>query len=183
MYETDSVSRELMRRCTLSTWLPSCAYLWVAWPGEDFSDPRVKAGVLLATTGTGGTDLSPFAAEHFPFMSPSFADMTTPTLVIAGDKDQSPLSLRGPDWFTHPYHLSPGSKSLLTLFEAEHSLGGVTGYSVTETTDESPERVALIQRVTATYLRSALFPGDAGWATATAKLMSSTTALGRVESK
>lgn len=27
-----------------------------------------------------------------------------------------------------PYHLSPGSTSLLTLFGAEHSLGGITGY-------------------------------------------------------
>src|SRR3954452_20690213 len=42
---------------------------------EDFSDPRVQAGVLLAVTGRGGADLSPFAAEHFPFMSPDFATM------------------------------------------------------------------------------------------------------------
>ena len=35
-------------------------------PGEDFSDSRVRAGVLLATTGEGGSALSPFAAEHFP---------------------------------------------------------------------------------------------------------------------
>lgn len=53
-------------------------------PGEDMSDSRIKAGVLLATTGKGGADLSPFAAEHFPFMNPSFADMSTPTLVVAG---------------------------------------------------------------------------------------------------
>ncbi|GAB3331729.1 chlorophyllase [Micromonospora halotolerans] len=146
-------------------------------PGEDMSDPRVKAGVLLATTGTGGADLSPFAAEHFPFMSPSFSDMTTPALVIAGDRDDSPLSVRGPDWFTDPYHLSPGPKSLLTLFGAEHSLGGIAGYTVTETTDESPERVALIRRLTWAYLRSTLYPTDTGWATASAE------GLGRIESK
>lgn len=152
-------------------------------PGEDMSDSRVKAGVLLSTTGEGGADLTPFAAENFPFMNPGFADMTTPALVVAGDHDQSPLSTRGPDWFTDPYFLSPGSKSLLTLFGAEHSLGGIPGYTVTETTDESPERVALIQRLTWAYLRSALCPEDPSWPAARAQLMESTNPLGRIESK
>ncbi|ONI82637.1 chlorophyllase [Saccharothrix sp. ALI-22-I] len=132
-------------------------------PGEDLSDPRIKAGVLLAVTGTGGADLSPFAAEHFPFMSPSFADMTTPALVVAGDQDDSLLSVRGPDWFTDAYHLSRGSKSLLTLVGAEHSLGGISDYQSTATTDESPERVALIQRLTWAYLREALGLKDSTW--------------------
>jgi dienelactone hydrolase len=152
-------------------------------PGEDMSDPRVRAGVLLAAAGRGGADLTPFAAEHFPFMNPSFADMATPTLVVAGDRDQSLLSVRGPDWFTDPYHLSPGATSLLTLFGAEHSLGGVSGYEARETTDESPDRVALIQRVTSAFLRSALSPGDDSWADARAALLSSGDPLGRIESK
>ena len=145
-------------------------------PGEDMSDPRIKAGVLLAVTGRGGADLSPFAAEHFPFMSPSFADMTTPALVVAGDQDDSPLSVRGPDWFTDAYFLSPGSKSLLTLFGAEHSLGGISDYESTATTDENPERVALIQRLTWAYLRDALGLKDSTWP---APVESS---LGRLES-
>jgi predicted dienelactone hydrolase len=152
-------------------------------PGEDLSDPRITAGVLLATTGEGGSDLTPFAAEHFPFMNPSFADMATPALVIAGDHDQSQLSARGPDWFADPYFLSPGGKSLLTLFGAEHSLGGIPGYSVAETTDESPERVALIQRFTWSYLRHVFYPGDPNWAAARAELMASPAPLGRIESK
>jgi len=150
---------------------------------EDMSDSRIKAGVLLATTGKGGADLTPFAAEHFPFMNPSFADMTTPTLVVAGDRDQSLLSVRGPDWFTDPYFLSPGSESLLTLFGAEHSLGGISGYNVTETTDENPERVALIQRLTWAYLRSALYPEDSSWSAARKALIESPNLLGRIESK
>ncbi|MBT2761986.1 chlorophyllase [Paenibacillus sp. ISL-20] len=152
-------------------------------PGEDMSDSRIKAGVLLATTGKGGADLSPFAAEHFPFMNPSFADMSTPTLVVAGDHDQSQLSTRGPDWFTDPYFLSSGSKSLLTLFGAEHSLGGIPGYSVAETTDESPERVALIQQLTLAYLRNALDLDDSSWPAARAALENSAIPLGRIESK
>jgi predicted dienelactone hydrolase len=150
---------------------------------EDMSDSRIKAGMLLATPGQGGADLTPFAAEHFPFMNPSFADMTTPTLVIAGDRDQSLLSVRGPDWFTDPYFLSPGGKSLLTLFGAEHGLGGISGYNVTETTDENPERVALIQRLTWAYLRTALYPEDPAWPAARTALMESPNPLGRIESK
>ncbi|RRJ62820.1 alpha/beta fold hydrolase [Paenibacillus oralis] len=152
-------------------------------PGEDMSDSRIKAGVLLATTGKGGADLTPFAAEHFPFMNPSFADMNTPALVVAGDHDQSQLSTRGPDWFADPYFLSPGSKSLLTLFGAEHSLGGIPGYNVTETTDENPERVALIQRLTWAYLRNALDLDDSSWPAARAALEESAHPLGRIESK
>lgn len=152
-------------------------------PGENMSDSRVTAGVLLSTTGTGGADLSPFAVAHFPFMSPSFAEMTTPALVVAGDKDQSPLSVRGPDWFTDPYHLSPGPKSLLALYGAEHSLGGIAGYTVTETTDESPERVALVQQLTAAYLRSALYPGDDAWATVRAALREDIDRLGQISVK
>ena len=139
--------------------------------------------MLLSTTGTGGANLTPFAAQNFPFMSPSFADMTTPALVIAGDHDQSMLSVRGPDWFTDPYFLSPGPKSLLTLFDAEHGLGGVSGYGVPATTDENPERVALIQRLTWAYLRSALYPADLSWTAASADLMEGSNRLGRLESK
>ncbi|MEO3788832.1 chlorophyllase [Nonomuraea sp. B10E15] len=134
-------------------------------PGEDMSDPRVKAGVLLALTGL-GDDLTPFAAEHFPFMRPYFGDMTTPSLIVAGDEDQSALSTRGADWFTDPYVHGPGSKSLLTLSGAEHSLGGISGYEAAETTDEHPARVALIQRLTTAYLRSVLCSDDTGWKTA-----------------
>jgi dienelactone hydrolase len=150
---------------------------------EDLSDARIKAGVLLATAGKGGADLTPFAAEHFPFMNPSFEHMTTPALVVVGDQDDSPLSVRGPEWLADPYFLSPGDKSLLTLFGAEHSLGGIAGYEVQETTDENPERVALIQRVTCAYLRHALGIEDAGWAEARKALSDSAAPLGRIESK
>ncbi|MFE2166220.1 alpha/beta hydrolase family protein [Streptomyces sp. NPDC059447] len=151
-------------------------------PGEDLSDPRVKAGVLLALTGL-GDDLTPFAAEHFPFMKPSFDTMTAPALIVAGDHDQSLLSTRGPDWFTDPYTHSPGDKSLLTLFGAEHSLGGIPGYEVAETTDESPARVALIQQLTTAYLRSTLQGDDAEWKAAATALDEDPSPLGRLRSK
>jgi predicted dienelactone hydrolase len=151
--------------------------------GEDLSDSRIKAGVLLATAGLGGADLTPFAAENFPYMNPSFADMTTPALVIAGDQDNLPLTVRGPDWCTDPYFLSPGSKSLLTLFGAEHSLGGIAGYEAKETTDENPGRVSLVQQLTWAYLRCALDIEDSSWQAAQKALSESSSPLGRLESK
>jgi hypothetical protein len=103
--------------------------------------------------------------------------------VVAGDKDQSALSVRGPEWFTDAYFLSPGSKSLLTLFGAEHSLGGIAGYESTETTDESPERVALIQELTTAYLRTALGVDASSFATAAAAAAQSAGSIGRLDSK
>ncbi|MCD0442573.1 hypothetical protein LO763_02905 [Glycomyces sp. A-F 0318] len=152
-------------------------------PGEDMSDERAKAGVLLALPGKGGDDLTPFAAENFAFMNPSFDGMTPPALVVAGNDDQSALSTRGPDWFTDAYFLSPGSKSLLTLAGAEHSLGGVSGYDAAETTDASPERVALVQRLTSAYLRSALDPADAEWKAVSSELEEGRHPLGKVQSR
>jgi dienelactone hydrolase len=136
--------------------------------GEDMSDARVSAGILFAATGLGGEDLHPFAQASFPFMRPSFQHLTTPTLVVAGDRDQSAMSSRGPDWFTDAYTHSPGATDLLTLHGAEHALGGIVGYEVAETTDENPERVAVVQRMTTAYLRTALHVDETSWAAARA---------------
>jgi dienelactone hydrolase len=152
-------------------------------PGEDLSDPRVRAGVLLAPAGTGGDDLTPWAAEQFPYLNPSFDTLTTRALVVAGDQDDLPLTVRGPDWTTDAYHLSPGADALLTLFGAEHSLGGISGYEVKETTDEDPERVALVAQLTLAYLRSALNPTDSSWRSARAALEHDSNARGRVSTK
>jgi pimeloyl-ACP methyl ester carboxylesterase len=151
--------------------------------GLDMSDARIAAGVLLAVAGTGGDDLTPFAAENFSFMNPSFAELRTPALVVAGDRDQSLLSVRGPDWWTDAYRLGPGPKSLLTLFGAEHSMGGIQGYNDPQTTDENPHRVRLVQRATAAYLRTALAADDDPWARLQAELRDDPDPLGEVESK
>lgn len=139
---------------------------------ERFADPRVRAGILLAATGTGDS-LTPFAAEHLPFMRPAYAHLTTPTLVVAGDADRSALSSRGPDWFTDAYRLGPGADALLTLVGGEHSLGGIVGHEVAETTDASPERVRLVQRVTTAWLRTRLGVDPTAWPAVAADLRSS----------
>lgn len=151
----------------------------------DQSEPRIKAGILLAAPGNGGADLSAWATEHVPFFQhPSFQEMTTPALVVAGDKDTSPhLTVRGADWHADPYFLSPGPKCLLTLFGAEHGLGGISGYDAAETTDENPERVAAVQSLTWSYLRTALYPEDPSWPAACAALRDNPNPIGQVECK
>ncbi|MET7472954.1 chlorophyllase [Streptomyces sp. NPDC005648] len=124
-------------------------------PGEDFSHPAVKAGALIAATGTGDT-LTPFALKYLPFARPDFSSMTTPALVVAGGKDQSAMSTRGPDWFTDAYHLSPAPKRLLTVAEAEHLFGGISGEAVRDTTDEDPARVVLVADAVSAYLHDVL---------------------------
>jgi len=146
-------------------------------------EPRIKAGVLLSGPGKGGADLSAAAAQYSYFLDPNFAAMTTPALVVVGDKDSGGMTIREADWHADPYFLSPGPKSLLTLFGGKHLLGGVSGYDAAETTDENPERVALIQRLTWAYLRTAFYPEDPAWSRAQAALMGSPNPLGRIESK
>ena len=118
--------------------------------GEEYRDPRVTAGVLLAATGLGGEELQPFARAALPFMDASFDDLTAPTLIVAGDKDQSRLSSRGPDWFTDAYTHSPGATDLLTLEGAEHSLGGIPSWEAAA----SPPRLASRDRSAGPTFRS-----------------------------
>jgi len=150
----------------------------------DLSEPRIKAGVLLSAPGN-GKDLNEFAAKNFSFFTGiSFTEMTTPTLVVWGDADvPSHQSVRGADWHADPYYLSNGSKSLLTLYGGGHLLGGISGYDAAETTDESPERVALIQQLTTAYLRSVLYSEDSSWQEASTAFMETANAMGKIESK
>ena len=48
---------------------------------------------------------------------------------------------------------SPSPKSLLTLGDAEHIFGGISGYDALETSDENLARVGQVQRLTWAYLR------------------------------
>lgn len=151
--------------------------------GEDMSDSRVTAGILFAATGLAGDDLHPFAQANFPFMRPSFGELTTPTLIVAGDHDQSMMSSRGPDWFTDAYTYSPGATDLLSFYGAEHALGGIVGYEVAETTDENPQRVAVIQRMSIAFLRTALQIDENSWPAARAAFSDSIDPIGRADSK
>ena len=151
-------------------------------------EPRIKAGVLLGAPGdgNGGKDISEFGMKIAPFFaSPNFAPMTTPTLVVTGDRDLLPhLTSRGVDWHADPYKLSTGPKSLLDVYGAHHCFGGISGYDSAETKgfdDENPEIVAVVQRATTAYLRSVLYPGDGAWEEMGKAIESAK--LGKVESK
>ena len=151
----------------------------------DLAEPRIKAGVLLAAPGRGGDALNGPMAGIVPFFREvDFAAMTTPALVVAGDKDDSRhFTDVGPQWHADPYTLSTGPKALLTVFGGEHGLGGIAGYDVAETTDESPVMVDEVVRLTGAYLRSQLTPGDDAWPVACEALAADSDAFGRIDMK
>jgi predicted dienelactone hydrolase len=148
-------------------------------------EPRIQAGVLLAAPGRGGDILNGPMAEMVPFFhTTDFSTMTTPTLVVAGDQDDSRhFTDVGPEWHADPYRLAPAPKTLLTLSGADHLLGGISGYDAAETTDENPERVAALARLTSAYLRTQFQPGDHAWQAACEVLTAGADPAGRVESK
>ena len=149
----------------------------------NIADPRVKAGVLLAVPGSGGDNLSSFAATNFPFMHPDFAQMHTPTLVVSGDNDHGAMTVRGPDWWREAYDLSPSPKSLFTVFGGEHSLGGIPNYEARETTDESVDRLAAVQDVTTAFLRKTLLADESAWSDVVAAATGGQTPRGNIETK
>lgn len=140
--------------------------------------------MLLAAPGRGDVLNGPMADMLAAFQSIDFSTMTTPALVVAGDKDDSShFTDMGPDWHADPYTLAPAPKTLLTLFGAEHGLGGIAGYDAAETTDENPGMVAALARLTAAYLRSQLTPGDDSWQTARKELTTGPDTVGHIIAK
>ncbi|WP_444916783.1 alpha/beta hydrolase family protein [Microbulbifer sp. JMSA003] len=152
-------------------------------PGPDLSDKRVRAGVLLCATGTGGENLSPFAAKFFPFMNPSFTEMTAPCLVVAADQDDSPLSTRGPDWFTDAFTLGTGAEYLLTLVGAKHLLGGINGYGVINEEENNPAHVSIVQAAISAYLSKQFYEKNSDWEALLRMLKSQDPSIGFVEEK
>ncbi len=151
----------------------------------NLAEPRLTAGVLMAAPGHGGDSLSEYAKEHYPILSGTdFSHMTTPALVIAGADDPSPhLNVRGPEWHTDPYTLSPGRKALLQLYGAGHALGGVSGYDAAEATDENPELAAAALWLTWAFLRTELGLDEHAWDFAGKALTTAPTPLGRIETR
>lgn len=146
-------------------------------------EKRIKAGIILAGIGTRGNNLSDVGKQLVPFFDPDFSKMTTPALVVYGDEDASPhLVTCGAEWHAEPYTRAPGPKDLLTLKGAKHGLGGVSGWDAGETLDESPERLAVVQRLTWAYLRSQLYEGDKAWAKA-CTAFAGMEGQGKIESK
>ena len=149
----------------------------------DEKDERVRVGVVLAAAG-GGADLSDLGRQHFAWAATvDFSAMTTPTLVMVGDDDVNPVFSSRPDWRADSYLLAPAPKSLVTFLGGKHSFGGVSGYDVSETTDPSIERVSVVQRLAAAYIRSVLDADPTLWADAAAAATNVAKPLVTIDSK
>ncbi|MGZ2260069.1 alpha/beta hydrolase family protein [Roseobacter sp. A03A-229] len=147
-------------------------------------EPRIKVGVLLAAPGNGGDGLSDNAKQSYSALNPDFSHMTTKTLVVAGDADLAThLTTRGADWYRDPFRDGPGAEAMLTLIGGKHGLGGVSGYDAKETGDEDPDRLAVVQRMTWAYLRSAFDADDRAWPDACRALKSRVSAHAYVDVK
>ncbi|KAI0975509.1 alpha/beta-hydrolase [Xylaria arbuscula] len=144
---------------------------------------RIKAGVLFGTTGNGGADMSENGGKMLPFYGIDFSTMQTPTLVVGGEDDIGPhLTVREADWHWDSYTHGPGSKDLLRVKGGHHGFGGISGWDAAETEDESPEMLAMVQRMSLAYLKSQLHEGDKSWEQA-CQALAELKELGSVESK
>lgn len=129
-------------------------------------EPRIKAFVMFGTPGN-GEDAAEWASEHYPAIrGTDFSEMKRDVLVVAGDQDKSPFFSTRDDWRMDAYNASPAPKSLFTVFGGGHMLGGISGYDVLEsnqTNDENPDTVAFVRELTATYIRTKLYPENKSW--------------------
>lgn len=66
---------------------------------HSLANRRIRAGIVIAAPGNGGSDLSDFVYEKYHSLHyPSFAETKTKALVIVGDQEISPfLNKRGAD--------------------------------------------------------------------------------------
>lgn len=131
--------------------------------GEDFSDPRISAGVLLATPGRGGAELLPEYAARFPFFDVDFSHMAKPTLVVCGAKDDPHFTSHGPEWHADAFYHAAGAQALLTISRVGHGLGGIAGWDAKETDTESPDALETTRRLTLAWLRRKFALGGDDW--------------------
>ena len=115
--------------------------------GQDFLDPSIRAGILLASPGRGG-DLLPEQAAHLPFLDVDFATIRVPTLVVYGEKDDPQhFTRRGPEWHADAYHDAPTAQALVTINEVGHGLGGIAGLDAKESEIEHPDALEATRRL------------------------------------
>jgi predicted dienelactone hydrolase len=134
--------------------------------GEDFSDPRISAGVLLAAPGRGGKDMTEENAARFPFFDVDFSTLTRPSLIVCGDQDDPHFTTRGPEWHADAFHDAPGAEALLMLHGVGHGLGGIAGLDAKETEIEAPDGLEATKRLTLAWLQTALGADQGAWPSA-----------------
>lgn len=150
---------------------------------EDFSDPRIRAGILLASPGRGGADLTPENAARLPFFNVDFGGISTPTLVVCGADDDPHFTPRGPDWHADPFHDAPGAEALLTINGVGHGLGGIAGWDARETEAEDPDALEATRRLTLAWLRSTFAIEPAAWIQSRSALKKSAASIAEITSR
>lgn len=150
---------------------------------ENFSDPQIRAGILLASPGHGGADLTPENAARFPFFDVDFSGITTPTLVVCGADDDPHFTPRGPDWHADPFHEAPGAEALLTINGVGHGLGGIAGWDARETEAEDPDALEATRRLTLAWLRSTFAIEPAAWTQSQSALKGSAASIAEITSR
>jgi len=121
----------------------------------DLSDPRVRAGVLIAPPG----GLEGLAAEwrtRSPYLKTDWSMMTRPVLVMVGAADISPMNPVDYRWRADAFNQAPpGAACLITFQGAGHFLGGINGPGSDKAGDD-PSTVGLVQTAAAAWLDAAL---------------------------
>lgn len=147
----------------------------------DLTETRLRAAIAIAPPGD-GRDLAEFAGQRYPELGGvDLSTMHRPVLILTGDKDFSDRFSSRRDWRSDGFFRAPAPKTLATIFGGEHMLGGISGWDAAETSDESPARLAEVQRLTWAYLRSALVPSDSAWEMVAQDFEAR--GVGRIESK
>jgi predicted dienelactone hydrolase len=131
--------------------------------GEDLSDPRISAGVLLTTPGRGGKHMTEENAERFPFFDVDFSTLMTSSLVVCGDMDNPHFTTRGPEWHADAFHDAPGAKAMLMMHGVGHGLGGIAALDAKETETEAPDALEATRRLTLAWLQTALGADEGAW--------------------
>ena len=151
--------------------------------GEDFSDPRISAGVLLTTPGRGGKDMTPESAARFPFFDVDFSTLSIRSLVVCGDMDNPHFTMRGPDWHADAFHDAPGAKAMLMMRGVGHGLGGIAGLDAKETETEAPDVLEATRRLTLAWLQTSHGADEGAWPRACLALKGEAATLATVTEK
>lgn len=147
-------------------------------------ETRLKARVMIGAPSSPKGLNGDFALTNYPVLKGiDFTTMTLPALVVHGDKDINVNFSNIENWRADAYYDSPGNKSLLTIFGAEHIYGGVSGWDAAETSDEDPARVAFVCESILAYIRSAMDTNDTGWAQLQNDFEKDPRAKARIENK
>ncbi|MBL0935410.1 MAG: dienelactone hydrolase [Rhizobiaceae bacterium] len=151
--------------------------------GENFSDPRIGAGVLLAAPGRGGDNLTPESAARYPFFDVDYTQIRKPLLVVCGAQDNPHFTDRGPEWHADAFNDAPGANALLTLAGVGHGLGGIAGLDAKETEAEIPDALETTRRLTFAWLSRHFGFDDGEWVQGLSALRGSAASLAVVAEK